>query len=384
MKKNKILFLSYSDKSGGASIGMYRTYEALKKDYNIKILVRKKITTDPKIIQVGSTFVNYIRNLLSLLLRLFLIKDYSINILPSKILNLFNSYEIINIHWIGGETISLKEIFNSKKKIIITLHDMWFFNGGYHYINNNKFFFIKCLDKFLFKYKKIISTKKNIYFICPSNWIKNQLINKMNVSKNKISVIPYPRLNFVKNLNVKKENNGSFSKKGIFISANHINDSRKGFDLLNNSLKLKKRDDLKLLIISKNFEKEKIFHHDYIGYDYLSEKQIFSELKKIDFLIFPSRQDNLPNVIIESLSFNKPVLAFNVGGLSDLIFHKFNGYLANPFDLNDFNKGLDFIINNHRDLSNNINTDKYFKKNFSQKNIAKLYTKLISKIYNSK
>ena len=138
------------------------------------------------------------------------------------------------------------------------------------------------------------------------------------------------------------------------------------------------------MIISKNFEKEKIFHHDYIGYDYLSEKQIFSELKKIDFLIFPSRQDNLPNVIIESLSFNKPVLAFNVGGLSDLIFHKFNGYLANPFDLNDFNKGLDFIINNHRDLSNNINTDKYFKKNFSQKNIAKLYTKLISKIYNSK
>jgi glycosyltransferase involved in cell wall biosynthesis len=381
MIKNKILFLSYSDKSGGAAIGMYRTYQILKKKYNIKILVRKKITSDSNIIQIGNTYFNYLRNLLSLFLRLFFIKDYSLNILPSRILHFGNSFEIINIHWIGGETVSLKEIINSPKKIVITLHDMWFFNGGYHYLNNKrKLLFMAWLDKYLFCYKQKISKKKNIYFISPSNWMKNQLISRMNIDEDKISVIPYPRLNFHKNLNLNKNNKNNFIKKGIFISANKINDIRKGFDLLNNSLKLKPRNDLKLIIISKNFRKKKIFHDDYEGYDYLNEKQIFSILKKVDFLIFASRQDNLPNVIIESLSYNKPVLAFNVGGVAELIQHKFNGYLVNPFKLNDFNKGLDFIIRNHQILSNNISSDKIFKSNFSKKNIIKKYSDLIHKI----
>ena len=240
------------------------------------------------------------------------------------------------------------------------------------------------LDKYLFHYQKKISKKNNIYFISPSNWIKNQLITRMNIDADKISVIPYPRLNFYKSINLNRKNKNNFIKKGIFISANNINDTRKGFDLLNNSLKLKPRNDLKLIIVSKNFEKKKIFHHDFEGYDYLNEKQIFSLFKKVDFLIFTSRQDNLPNVIIESLSYNRPVLAFNIGGVGDLIQHKFNGYLANPFELNDFNKGLDFIIRNHQILSNNISSDKRFMNNFSKKNIIKRYSDLIYKINNNK
>ena len=80
MIKNKILFLSYSDKSGGAAIGMYRTYQILKKKYNIKILVRKKITSDPNIIQIGNTYFNYLRNLLSLFLRLCNNASYMISL----------------------------------------------------------------------------------------------------------------------------------------------------------------------------------------------------------------------------------------------------------------------------------------------------------------
>jgi glycosyltransferase involved in cell wall biosynthesis len=210
-----------------------------------------------------------------------------------------------------------------------------------------------------------------------------QKLSSIVIDENKISVIPSPRLNFYKNVSLNRNNKNNFIKKGIFISANNINDTRKGFDLLNNSLKLKPRNDLKLIIVSKNVQKKKIFHHDFEGYDYLNEKQIFSLFKKVDFLIFASRQDNLPNVIIESLSYNKPVLAFNVGGVGDLIKHKFNGYLANPFELNDFNKGLDFIIRNHQILSNNISSDKKFMNNFSKKNIIKRYSDLIHKIYNN-
>ena len=103
-------------------------------------------------------------------------------------------------------------------------------------------------------------------------------------------------------------------------------------------------------------------------------------MAKVDFLIFPSRQDNLPNVIIESLSNFKPVLAFNIGGLGDLIKHKKNGYLAKPFDIKDFNRGLQFIIKNHQLLTKNIKRDNYFNTNFTNKNVCKMYTNFINSI----
>ena len=53
-------------------------------------------------------------------------------------------------------------------------------------------------------------------------------------------------------------------------------------------------------------------------------------------------------------------------------------------ELNDFNKGLDFIIRNHQILSNNISSDKRFMNNFSKKNIIKRYSDLIYKINNNK
>lgn len=50
---------------------------------------------------------------------------------------------------------------------------------------------------------------------------------------------------------------------------------------------------------------------------------------KVDFFICPSSEDNLPNTILESISCGTPVLAFNIGGISDLIQHKENGFLIN-------------------------------------------------------
>jgi len=55
-----------------------------------------------------------------------------------------------------------------------------------------------------------------------------------------------------------------------------------------------------------------------------------------DILVLPSLQDNLPNTIMESLSCGKPVIAFDTGGVPDMIEDGYNGFLVklgNPDDL---------------------------------------------------
>jgi glycosyltransferase involved in cell wall biosynthesis len=99
-------------------------------------------------------------------------------------------------------------------------------------------------------------------------------------------------------------------------------------------------------------------------------------------MIVPSLQENLSNAIMESLACGTPVVAFSIGGNSDLIDHKINGYLANSFDSTDLANGIEWILNteNHDMLSKNARTK--ILANFDSKIIANRYISLYKKINN--
>ena len=70
-------------------------------------------------------------------------------------------------------------------------------------------------------------------------------------------------------------------------------------------------------------------------------------------MVTPSRQDNLPNTVVESLACGTPVVAFDIGGMPNMLDHKTNGYLAKPFDTNDLAAGINWVLadeNRHREL----------------------------------
>ena len=70
--------------------------------------------------------------------------------------------------------------------------------------------------------------------------------------------------------------------------------------------------------------------------------------------IAPSIQDNLPNTVIEALACGTPSVAFDIGGMPDMIEHQKNGYLAQPFQIGDLASGIIWVLENierHQKLS---------------------------------
>ena len=84
-----------------------------------------------------------------------------------------------------------------------------------------------------------------------------------------------------------------------------------------------------------------------------------------DVFVTPTLADNFPSTVLESQCCGTPVVAFNVGGLPDLIDHKKNGYLVNYLDSEDLANGVKFCLDN--------NLKGYLKENLNPKNVIEQY-----------
>ena len=94
-------------------------------------------------------------------------------------------------------------------------------------------------------------------------------------------------------------------------------------------------------------------------------------------------QENLSNAIMESLACGTPLVAFDVGGNSDMIEHQKNGYLAKPFDASDLKDGIEWILNTTK--YNQLCTDAREKvmREFDSKMVAGKHIKLYESILNA-
>lgn len=63
-----------------------------------------------------------------------------------------------------------------------------------------------------------------------------------------------------------------------------------------------------------------------------------------DAYVLPSLEENLPNVILESLACGTPVVAFDTGGIPDMIEHRKTGWLVPPGDAAGLADGLRWAL----------------------------------------
>ncbi|HHB51976.1 MAG TPA: glycosyltransferase [Saprospiraceae bacterium] len=313
--------------------------------------------------------------------------------------------DIVHFHWVGDGMIKIEDYKKIKAPIVWSLHDMWPFTGGCHYDDECNAYTNCCGKCKVLKSnvdndvsRKVFMRKlqhfpeiNNMTIVGLSNWLKD-CAQKSPLLKNR-NILNLPNPIDIKIFNKKDPINSRsyFSlpkdKKLILFGAMRTTSvPRKGFKELKQALKNLNDQNIELVVIGS----DKPETPENLGYDvhYLghinSDEELAMIYSAVDILLVPSLQENLSNAIMESMACSTPVIAFNIGGNSDMIEHKKNGYLSKPFDTQDFADGISWVLehNQHNQLGNRAR-DKVTN-NFESKIVAKKYISLYKEILNER
>ena len=102
-----------------------------------------------------------------------------------------------------------------------------------------------------------------------------------------------------------------------------------------------------------------------------------------DMFMLPSEYEGLPIVIIEAMSCGKPIVASNVGGISELVYNDVNGFvLDNKAEL--FAEKIEYILENEQvyDSMSKKSIEMYMKELTVDKMVDK-YNEVYNKILNT-
>lgn len=265
-------------------------------------------------------------------------------------LDILKNATIINLHWVSG-FIDYKSFFTqTKSKVVWTLHDMNPFQLGFHYLNDQVKYSqaMSSLEKKCYQIKKRAFIISEIHIVCPSFWLLNESSKSAFFKKFKHSLIPYGLPESIFKIKNQKFCRDALSintdKKTFMIIAESLNNIRKGFDLLIDAFKLMSSYDFQVIAIGrKNDELSRFSFVQQLGY--ISEERLLALVyNSADAVILPSREDNLPNVMIEALCCGTPVIGFNIGGLKDAIQDGENGVLAQEVSASSLNVAINTFL----------------------------------------
>lgn len=101
----------------------------------------------------------------------------------------------------------------------------------------------------------------------------------------------------------------------------------------------------------------------------------------VDLFMLASDYEGLPMVILEAMSYGKPIVASNVGGISEIVINNYNGFTVknNP---KEFVEKINYILNSQtikEDFSSN--SEALYKKEFTVEKMVNSYTQLYYQIY---
>lgn len=273
--------------------------------------------------------------------------------------------EIVHLHWVGDGYLSVESIAQLPGPIVWTMHDMWPLTGGCHYTGGCDRFHQMCgacpqlgssalrdLSRWTMTQKRRYWFGLDLTLVAPSQWLAESARASLLMGAFRIEVIPngidlkvYRPFDPKFAREVLNLPNGDPSKKLILFGAYRVDDERKGFHHLQAALAaLRDRSDVELVVFGESLPLPAMgIPVHYVGT--IQDDRLLALLySAVDVFVAPSLQDNLPNTVMEAMACGVPCVAFEVGGMPDLITHEQNGYLATAFDPADLTRGITWVI----------------------------------------
>ncbi|MDB5128403.1 glycosyltransferase family 4 protein [Mucilaginibacter sp.] len=383
----KVALINTSDSGGGAAEACMRLLKALQlQAVDVTMVVQHKKRAEDAVYSIEQNIFGKLRSKINFLwerltFMFFHERDKSVrfafstanagtDISRSKVIK---EADIIHLHWTNSGFLSihdLKKLMALNKPIVWTLHDMWAFTGGCHYAGPCNHFKNQCgncyflhapedddlsHDGWLHK-KDMLSVAKNLSIVTCSNWLGEVAMKSTLLKGFIIQAIPNPIDTQLFSPKDKATARAKWkinpSAKIILFGAANINDRRKGISFLVEALQFLKNEPtpeipVEIVIFGKNK------HFDTTALPYpvhqlntISSPADLAEIYSMaDVFVSPSIEDNLPNMIMEAMSCGTPVVAFDTGGIPDLIDHQVNGYLAEFKSSVDLAAGINDVLN---------------------------------------
>ena len=164
----------------------------------------------------------------------------------------------------------------------------------------------------------------------------------------------------------------------------------KGLDLLLDSMSDKKIIDrkIKLIVAGEFYENKKYYHNKikalnltdsvYIYDHYIENNEVNNYFCAADLVVQPYLSATQSGISMIAFHFNKPVLATNVGGLSEYVENNKNGYLVEPISKDIISCIVDYFDNN-RELKF-VNEIKKTKGQYSWSKLVDSFNEITDKI----
>lgn len=281
----------------------------------------------------------------------------------------FAGVDVLNFHNLHGNFFSYMALprLAAFRPAVLTLHDMWSFTGHCIYSFDCERWKSGCgvcpypeiypairrdATALEWKLKKRAFTHSRVTIIAISRWIE-RLVRQSLLGECRIEWIPNGiDLKVFRPLDQRmcRDLLGlPQDRLLVLFAAADMADKRKGGDLLSEALlRLPEalRAKISLVIMGKTKRDTaqghgmQTFELGYI-HDDLLKTQVFSAA---DLFVFPTRADNLPLVLQESMACGTPLVSFNVGGVPDLVRPGITGLLAEAEDCVGFARHIQALL----------------------------------------
>ena len=373
------LILNAADDGGGAARAANRLHKGLQRiGIDSKMLVQIKNGDDPTVAgpvtRIGKGFGKIRPYLDCSLLQLYPNRKriiFSPSILPGRVPSKLSALnpDVIHLHWITGGFLRVEDLRRFRKPLFWTLHDSWAFTGGCHIPLDCTRYTQACgrcptlgssrehdLSRSVWRRKRNSWQGLDLTVVTPSRWLAECARSSSLFRTIRIEVIPNG-LDVTRFRPVDKElarellSLPTDKKLILFGAEKSTTDTTKGFHLLVPALRRLAGTNVREAELVVFGSADPVPSPDfgmkahYLGrlHDDVSLALLYSAA---DVFVSPSISENLPNTAMEAMACGTPCVAFNVGGMPDLIEHERTGHLARPFDPDELANGIAWVLEN--------------------------------------
>ena len=411
----KVLHLNASDSFGGAAKACFRLHEGLRANgVDSNLLVQTKSNNHENVHGPGTNFRKIYSLFQPYLDRLPLgwygksVKtQFHVGWLPDGLKNRINALnpDVLHLHWVCDGFLNINTLRKIDVPIVWTLHDMWPYTGGCHHSGDCDAYTSACgkcpqldsaskhdLSWWVWQKKSSIVGEKISAIVSPSTWMGNCAKESSIFRQLPVHTVPNGLdLSLFKPIDKKVArrilNLPEHQKLILFGSIRSLQNKRKGIDHLLDALgKIEKKHSgtgRGLILFGDSGRQDfsdirlPVFSFGYLSDD-ISLVLLYSAA---DVFVLPTMEDNLPNTIMEALACGTPCISFDVGGVSDMISHGQNGYLAKPFDIDDLANVIDSILSDeHRNAQMSANAAAIANEKYDIRKIAAMHEELYASI----